>query len=219
MTSDYDERTSLFAYAGGTHKLVGFTTGWLYPLTQLAAFQDVLQGARIVGCICGSLLIAFCLFTALRLKEPPAETPIIRARNREPFFRAIKVVLSNRVLLSFSAACLLTMTSLYTVSSLGLYINIYHVFGGNKVAAATMMGIWGTTFNALAMISIPGVLVGVATARQASRHHARAGDGLCFRGAEIHLLHARSPVPADVHRAAARARARRVPGVGQLDDG
>ena len=32
------------------------------------------------------------------------------------------------------------------------------MFGGDKVAAATMMGIWGTTFNALAMISIPGVL-------------------------------------------------------------
>jgi len=51
-----------------------------------------------------------------------------------------------------------TMTSLYTVSSLGLYINIYHVFGGDKVAAATMMGIWGTLFNVLAMVSIPPMI-------------------------------------------------------------
>jgi GPH family glycoside/pentoside/hexuronide:cation symporter len=50
------------------------------------------------------------------------------------------------------------MTSLYTVSSLGLYINIYHIFHGDKVAAATMMGIWGTTFNLVAMLSIPGVM-------------------------------------------------------------
>jgi GPH family glycoside/pentoside/hexuronide:cation symporter len=70
----------------------------------------------------------------------------------------MKVVLSNRVLLVFSAACLVTMMSLYTVSSLGLYINIYHIFQGDKVAAATMMGIWGTTFNLIAMLSIPGVM-------------------------------------------------------------
>jgi hypothetical protein len=70
----------------------------------------------------------------------------------------MRVVLSNRVLLVFSAASLVTMTSLYTVSSLGLYINIYHIFHSDKVAAATMMGIWGTTFNLIAMLSIPGVM-------------------------------------------------------------
>jgi GPH family glycoside/pentoside/hexuronide:cation symporter len=70
----------------------------------------------------------------------------------------MRVVLSNRVLLVFSAASLVTMTSLYTVSSLGLYINIYHIFHSDKVVAATMMGIWGTTFNLIAMLSIPGVM-------------------------------------------------------------
>ncbi len=160
MTKDYNERTSLFASAGITRNLVGFTTGWLYPFTQLAAFQDVLQGAKVLGCICGSILIGVCVFTALRLKEPPpAETPVpSRPREREPFFKALKIVVSNRVLLVFSLAGLATGTSLYTVSSLGLYINIYHIFDGDKVAAATMMGIWGTTFNAVAMLSIPVIM-------------------------------------------------------------
>jgi len=169
LTSDYNERTSLFAYAGVTHKVVGFTTGWLYPLTQIAVFQDVLEGARVVGCVCGSLLTAVCLFTALKLKEPPPRAVPIAQRSREPFLKAMKVVLSNRVLLLFSGACLITMTSLTTVSSLGLYINIYHIFGGDKVAAATMMGIWGTTFNAVALASIPGVMW---LARRVGKHHA-----------------------------------------------
>ncbi len=158
LASDYDERTSLFAYAGGTHKVIGFITGWLYPLAQLAVFQNVLEGARVVGCVCGTILTVVCLVPALTLKEPPPRSSPRAPRNREPFLKAMKVVLSNRVLLLFSAACLSTMTSLFTVSSLGLYINIYHIFAGDKVAAATMMGIWGTTFNAIAMISIPGVL-------------------------------------------------------------
>lgn len=156
MTDDYNERTSLFAYAGVTHKLVGFTTGWLYPLTQLAVFQNVLTGARVVGCVCGTILIVVCIVPALRLKEPPRSESQVR-RKSEPFLKAMRVILSNRVLLVFSAASLLTMTSLTTVSSLGLYVNIYHIYHGDKVAAAVMMGWWGTIFNLLAMISIPGV--------------------------------------------------------------
>ncbi|MFO1451906.1 MAG: MFS transporter [Opitutaceae bacterium] len=153
----YGERTKLFAYVGVTHKIVGFTTGWLYPLCQLAAFQTVLDGARIVGCVCGTLIIVICLIPALTLKEPP-DTAAMQRQKPEPFLHAMKAVMSNRVLLLFSLACLVTMTSLYTVSSLGLYINIYHVFGGDKLAAATMMGIWGTLFNLLAMLSIPMML-------------------------------------------------------------
>lgn len=156
MTDDYNERTSLFAYAGVTHKLVGFTTGWLYPLAQLAVFQNVLTGARVVGCVCGTILIIVCIVPALRLKEPVRPQSQVR-RKSEPFLKAMRVILSNRVLLVFSAASLLTMTSLTTVSSLGLYVNIYHIYHGDKVAAAVMMGWWGTIFNLLAMISIPGV--------------------------------------------------------------
>lgn len=168
LAQDYDERTRLFAYAGVTHKLVGFLTGWLYPLAQIAVFQDVLQGVRVVGLVCGLVVTAVCLTAAILLKEP-AGSNAPAARKPEPFLQAMKVVLSNRVLLLFSIACLATMTSLYTVSSLGLYINIYHIFGGNKVAAATMMGIWGTSFNALALLSVPGVMW---LSARIGKHHA-----------------------------------------------
>ena len=157
LATSYSERTRLFAYAGITHKIVGFGTGWLYPLCQIAVFQNVLEGVRVIGCVCGTLVTVICLIPALTLKEAP-QTAVAAAQRPEPFLHAMKVVLSNRVLLLFSAACLVTMMSLYTVSSLGLYINIYHIFHGDKVAAATMMGIWGTTFNLIAMFSIPGVM-------------------------------------------------------------
>ncbi len=157
LASDYHGRTRLFAYAGVAHKVVGFGTGWLYPLCQLAVFQNVLDGVRVVGCVCGTLVTIICLIPALTLKEPPLDAAVARQKP-EPFFKAMKVILSNRVLLMFSAACLITMTSLFTVSSLGLYVNIYHIFNGDKVAAATMMGIWGTTFNLIALLSIPGVM-------------------------------------------------------------
>jgi GPH family glycoside/pentoside/hexuronide:cation symporter len=157
LTDDYHERTRLFAGAGMTQKVVGMMAGWLYPIAQLAVFQDVVEGIRFVGCLFGSLLIIICIIPPLMLKEP-AEPKVVVPRRREPFWEAIKVVFSNRVMLRFSAACLITMTALNTVSSLGLYINIYYVFHGDKLAAATMMGIWGTFFNAIGLCSIPGIL-------------------------------------------------------------
>jgi len=157
LTDNYNERTRLFAGAGITQKVVTFVAGWLYPIAQLAVFQDVIAGIRVVGCLFGSLIIIFCLLPPLLLKEP-AQRKIFISRQREPFWEAMKIVLRNRVMLRFSAACLFTMMSLTTVSSLGLYINIYHVYHGDKVAAALMMGIWGTVFNAVGLCSIPGIL-------------------------------------------------------------
>lgn len=170
LAGDYHERTRLFGWSGVMHKIVGFTTGWLYPIVQLAVFQGVLTGVRVVGCVCGTLLILVCLVPVLVLRErPPSAGAAVAAKRREPFLLAMKIVLRNRVLLRFSLACLLTMTSLTTVSSLGLYINIYHIFHGDKVAAAAMMGVWGTTFNAVALASIPGVMW---VARRLGKHRA-----------------------------------------------
>jgi len=132
MANSYDERTNLFACSGACHKIVGFATGWLYPLAQIAVFQDVLQGVRMVGLASGLLLSACCLTTALLLRKPERKATPLK-RTREPFLQAMRVVLRNRVLLDFSAACLTTLTSLYAVSNLGLYINIYHIFGGDMI--------------------------------------------------------------------------------------
>ena len=157
LTSDYHERTRLFAGAGMMHKVAGVLAIWLYAIAQLAVFQDVIEGIRFVGCLFGFLLIIICIIPPLLLKEPK-EPKIIARNDQEPLWDAIKVVFSNRVLLKFSAACLITMMSLTTVSSLGLYINIYYVYQGDKLAAGTMFGIFGTLFNALGFLAIPGIL-------------------------------------------------------------
>jgi glycoside/pentoside/hexuronide:cation symporter, GPH family len=185
MTDSYNERTALFAGAGVTQNLATILAGWLYPLAQLAVFQDVLQGMRVVGCVCGTLIILITLIPPLLLKEPKRRTAIV-ARKPEPFWAAIKVVLSNAVLRRFSLACLITMMSLTTVSSLGLYINIYYIYHGDKVAAATMMGIWGTLFNIVGLCSIPGILW---LARRIGKHHAMmVGLGMVAVSAVLKLV-------------------------------
>lgn len=154
MTSDYNERTNLNAYVGVCYNAVGMGYAWLFPLAQLAVFQDTIAGVRYVGVFCGTALTLLALLPVLFLKEKPVAVPVV-ARRRVPFIASMRAVCKNRAFLQVSAVSVLTMTSLMTVSSLALYINIYHVFGGNKIAAAQMAGIFGMVFNTLAIASIP----------------------------------------------------------------
>jgi GPH family glycoside/pentoside/hexuronide:cation symporter len=154
MTADYNERTNLNAYSGICFKIVGMSYAWLFPLAQLAVFQDTIEGVRYVGLLCGTLLTLIALVPVFVVKEKALATAVA-AHKRQPFFASMKAVCSNRTFLQVSAVSVLTMTSLMTVSSLALYINIYHVFGGDKVAAAKMAAYFGMWFNTLAILSVP----------------------------------------------------------------
>lgn len=157
LSADYNERTRINAFVGVAHKAVGMTYAWLFPLAQLAIFQDTIEGIRYVGLFCGALLTIFCLIVALGVREPVSTAPVMAVQERVPFMASMKFILSSPAFLRATFANVLTMTSLMTVSSLSLYINIYYVFGGDKVAAATMAGIFGVVFNTLAILAVPFV--------------------------------------------------------------
>ncbi|RVT43458.1 MFS transporter [Sphingobium algorifonticola] len=156
LSSDYDERTRINAFVGIAHKSVGMTYAWLFPLAQLAIFQDTLTGVRYVGLGCGLLLTAACLVVAIGVPEPRQPRQIVE-RPRVPFMESMRFILSSPDFMRATLASVLTMMSLMTVSSLSLYINIYWVFGGDKVAAATMAGLFGIVFNTLAILAVPFV--------------------------------------------------------------
>jgi GPH family glycoside/pentoside/hexuronide:cation symporter len=154
MANDYNERTTLNAYAGAWSEAFGVTCGWLFPLTQLAVFQDTLEGVRYVGLFFGSVLILLALLPALLLKEKPLAAPAVQHK-REPFLASMKAVCSNRTFLQVTAVSVLTMTTQVAVGGISLYINIYHVYGGDKLAAARMQGLFGTSFSVLWLLSVP----------------------------------------------------------------
>ena len=154
MTKDYNERTVLNGYVGFCYKAVGMSYAWLFPLAQLAVFQDTLEGVRYVGLACGTLLTLFALVPVFVVREKELAT--VAAKHKpQPFVASMRAVCSSPTFLKVSAVSVLTMTSLMTVSSLALYINIYHVFGGNKLAAAKMAAYFGMWFNLLSILSIP----------------------------------------------------------------
>jgi GPH family glycoside/pentoside/hexuronide:cation symporter len=156
MTDDYNERTRLNGYVGVCYKAVGMSYAWLFPLAQLAVFQDTVEGVRYVGLFCGTLLTILALVPVFVVQERHLATEPAK-RKPQPFFASMRAICNSPTFLKVSAVSVLTMTSLMTVSSLALYINIYHVFGGDKVAAAKMAAYFGMWFNLLSILSIPFV--------------------------------------------------------------
>jgi GPH family glycoside/pentoside/hexuronide:cation symporter len=154
MTKNYHERTVLNGYVGFCMKAVGMSYAWLFPLAQLAVFQDTIEGVRYVGVGCGALLSILALVPVLFVKEKTLATMAAKQKP-QPLIPSMRAICSNPTFLKVSAASVLTMTSLMTVSSLALYINIYHVFGGDKFAAAKMAAYFGMWFNVLSILSIP----------------------------------------------------------------
>lgn len=178
ITYDYNERTSVQAYRNFIGSIANFVLPWLYAMCRWdwaaltgaahsgwwerikqlvhgveagADENPEVAGARIVGIIVGVLILLFAIVPALTARERtgPQRQP------RIALLPSLKLTLSNRPFLILSGIVMLMMIGLFMVNPLGLYINIYHVYGGDKTAAAKIIGIGGTVWAACSLASVP----------------------------------------------------------------
>ncbi|MFY8267906.1 MAG: MFS transporter, partial [Terrimicrobiaceae bacterium] len=151
LTTDYDERTRVMAWRMILGLLGSIAVPWIYLLTRL----DVFGGNEVVGIRPVSLLIAVAI---LACGLPPAL--MVRERTFEQsgakfdFREGLRLVLGNRPFLLLLFAYVVILCGLFVGGSFGLYVNIFHVFGGDKTAAATISGIAGTVTAGAAYASI-----------------------------------------------------------------
>ncbi|MGC8862221.1 MAG: MFS transporter [Armatimonadota bacterium] len=174
LTYDYRERTSLQAYRTFAAMFFGLTLPWIYRMCfwnwdilfrseagSLGARLSALlrgtkahgaevSGAGIVGIVFGALIAVTAVVPVL-CKER-AET---QSQDKMPFLKAFRSTFGNRPYLILTAVSFLTFFGIFLVQPLGLYLNIFYIFGGDRAAAATMSGIAGTFYTAMGTISIP----------------------------------------------------------------
>src|SRR5690606_22243829 len=133
--------------------LGGITTVWLFAITELPIFADSIQGARWTAIGVGVATMAVGVIPALFVKER-----IVKSRQPGlPVLKGLATTLRCRPFLAlvFMATC--TIMGVFTVYSLGLYLNIYYVHGGDRAVASVFHG-WVGTANQLAMlVAIPVV--------------------------------------------------------------
>ena len=132
-------------------------------------------GARWVSLIFGGLI----LFAGLTAAIMSREDPINEAHRRVPILSALKLTFSDKTFLHFMAMIIVSITGLTIAGSLGLFITIYHVFGGDKVDASQVM------FYTSVVVSVFSLLLSTVMPRLA---RSAGKKGMIFSGQILFVI-------------------------------
>jgi len=151
LSADTNDRTRLQVVRMIFATLGGIAVAWVYK----ACFwfdPDEVVGVRSVAWIVGGIMLGAGILSAILVREwryKKGGQPQLR------LFPALKLTLTNRPFLLLCATVLFFAGGIIMVDPMLLYVNIYHVYGGDRDAAATMMGISSTTGIVLATVMLP----------------------------------------------------------------
>ncbi|MEM8875540.1 MAG: MFS transporter [Planctomycetota bacterium] len=152
LTSDYEERTRVMSFRTLFTYLTGFFLAWLYPIVK--ASEDTRTGAIVVGSILAVLLavimFAPTFFVPERTKRREAGGGLedVRKQPKVGIWKSIVTTIKQPILLMIVAAYTIGFLGVIMVLKLGLYVAIFHVYGGGEQGetdGAYMQG-WAQTF-------------------------------------------------------------------------
>jgi GPH family glycoside/pentoside/hexuronide:cation symporter len=179
LTTDYDERADVQKYRMVFASFGTLSIPWLYkicisvgqyvrnlldqggaeqyrfllrPVAALAEEGSIapeVLGVRYVAWITAALIILTALPASLFTREKAQ----VGATKKIDFLKSARLVLKNK---SFRIQCLmifLVITGMFFLGALVLYVNIFHVCGGDKAAAATWAGLYGSMTGIFSLLS------------------------------------------------------------------
>lgn len=152
MSSDDAERTRTLAFRAFFAIASQLLPPWIYQLLLLPQFGGTeIAGAKWVGVLIGFVLMAFSLPAVIFGREN------VRASEQDKIgiLRATLLSLQSRPFRFLSLYIWCLMVGLAGFSVFPTYINIYHVFGGDKAAATRMLGLTGTIFAVAGIVATP----------------------------------------------------------------
>jgi len=153
MATDYDQRTRVVAWRSVFDKLMGIAGNWYFRFTEL--FTSALMGARILGLVVGVLGLGAAVAVAANVKERKYLAAVAETRKQESFWKSAGFILGNRTYLRLLFIWIVFTLNMGIFASLGLYLNVYYVFGGDKAAGATLGGAVGTLGLLTSLAAIP----------------------------------------------------------------
>lgn len=166
LATDYHERTRVSAIAATVMPIGGILSSWLFALSQWSGFGDPVTGVRWTAAIVMVVFAALGLVPALMVKERGYHQ--VRSQKKVPFLENMRALVRNRPLLLISAAGLSTLVGIFTVYSLGLYLNIYYVHAGDVKTASVYHGSITSAYQIASMVAAP--LIGWLAMRIGKRH-------------------------------------------------
>ncbi|MEI6491291.1 MAG: MFS transporter [Verrucomicrobiota bacterium] len=139
LTNNYDERTRLQAWRSYFNTAVMLLIGWFYFFCQMPVWGGPVQGARVLGFLVGVGILVFGMVPALFLRE--VNYSFVQHQEREPFLPAAKQAFSNKPFLVVMGIIVTLIIGSQTAGALGFYLNVYYLYGGNKLAAGALLGV------------------------------------------------------------------------------
>jgi GPH family glycoside/pentoside/hexuronide:cation symporter len=165
LTGDYHERTRVSTIAATIMPVGSIISSWLFAISQWSGFGDPLTGVRYTAAIVMVLFGLLGIVPALLVKERYYQQA--QAQPKVSFRENFRALLGNRPLMLISAGGGATLIGIYTVYSLGLYLNIYYVHGGDVKTASIYHGSITTAYQIASIVSAP--IIGWMATRMGKR--------------------------------------------------
>jgi glycoside/pentoside/hexuronide:cation symporter, GPH family len=156
MTTDYHERTRLFSAKSFVGNLFAMSTPWLFALASMEVFKgpggNEVDGMRYVSILIAAILIPLSFWWFFKLREPGFKKAA--TQEKTPFWTDMKRTASNRNFIMLTLTIFTLAMGFNFVSLLGSYIPIFYIYGGDKVAGATLLGINGTIWAITGVLAV-----------------------------------------------------------------
>ena len=140
LTTDYDERTRVFAWKGYLTACGALSVAWFYKFCTSSLFADEVQGVRILSLLVGGVMLGGTLLTVLGCRE---ET--LRAKQPAmPVWQALTLTLKSKPYLLLQAATQTLALALAITGPLGWLVFLYYVCQADKGLAAHITAYGGS---------------------------------------------------------------------------
>lgn len=153
LTGDTHERTRVMAVKQYFALPAGFLLPWLFWLITRDFFETPVQGARIVALGVSAAMLVTTLIPALFCREAYGEE--VQAQKKFPLLEGFFASFRNSPFVVLVLMVVAILFGLFLVDSLGLYVMIFHVYGGDEKAASVMQGWTGTAYKLSALGFLP----------------------------------------------------------------
>jgi len=160
MTPDYDERTRIVSWRAFFSKTTVLLGGWLLALASLPVFSrdpsgapDIARGMRFLGWGIGAIIVVVAILPGLVVRERYYEA--VKSRPRVNLWQSLRATGRCRPFLLVMGVYVCQTLGSSLVASLGLYLNIYYVCGGDLKTASVIQGVKSTVIFLPGLLSVP----------------------------------------------------------------
>lgn len=151
MTSDYHEKTSLFAYASLIGNLGALSLPWIYWLANRSVFHgDTVNGIKWVCIGLSVILTGSGLLCAFVCKEPKLKQ--VRSQEKLPILAAFRKTYQNPTFLRLVLVFVLLIVGFQLVMGFSNLTSIFYLYGGKTGPASALMAQNGTLWATVAVL-------------------------------------------------------------------